>query len=63
MSRVTPTVKSLATELFKKEQEIADLKENLSEKEDSIRSYAKTTLDLKRKLQESGKVFFYNRTG
>ena len=32
------------------------LKDNLEDKEESIRSYAKRNVDLKRKLQEAGKT-------
>ena len=43
-----------ATVMFKQKQEIDDLKENLKEKDASIRSFAKVNLDLRQKLQEIG---------
>ena len=55
-------IQSQATEMFKQKQDIDDLKENLKEKDASIRSFAKVNLDLRRKLQEIGEYFNFNKS-
>ena len=51
-------VNFLSSQLVVKEQEIAVLKERVTEKETKLRSYAKANVDLKREVHELGKILF-----
>ena len=53
---LTTKIQALAEELIQKEQDVLTLRDSLEDKEESIRSYAKRNVDLKRKLQEPGKT-------